>query len=137
MITNEPLRNKTILVVDDDPDTCELLRCVLQEAGAQVTVANSVEAVLDIYRHSPPHAVIADIRLRTSDGYALIKAIRDTDEEYRGFTPVVAVTGYSSPDDQQRAKSAGFNAYIAKPFDPSDVVDRIAELVSQTGKRVA
>jgi CheY-like chemotaxis protein len=51
----------------------------------------------------PPHVVIADIRLGTSDGYALIKAIRELNFEYEGFMPAVAVTGYASPEEEERA----------------------------------
>ena len=117
------LENNIILVVDDDVDTCELLRAVFEHAGASVMTVHSIAAALTTFRHCPPHAVIADIRLADSDGYALIKAIRTINVEYKGFTPVVAITGYASPDDQKRAKSAGFSAYFTKPFDPADIVD--------------
>jgi DNA-binding response OmpR family regulator len=126
----EPLKDKTVLVVADDADTRDLLRRVLEEAGADVVRADSVESAFETYRQSPPHAVVADIRLGTSDGYALIKAIRETDLEYRGSTVVLALTGSASPEEQKRALAAGFNAYIAKPFDPAEVVERLRELLS-------
>ena len=123
------LKNTTILVVDDDADICELLRSVLEDAGASVVVAQSARAALDVFRQSPPHAVVADIRLGSSDGYALVETIREFNLEYKGFTPVVAVTGFASRADEERAKTAGFNAYITKPFDPADVVSAIARLL--------
>jgi CheY-like chemotaxis protein len=126
----EPLKDKTILVVDDDADTRDLLRLVLEDAGANVVTADSVEAAFETYRQSPPHAVVADIRLCSLDGYALIKTIRETDLEYRGSTVVVALTGSASPEEQKRSVAAGFNAYIAKPFDPAEVVERLRELLS-------
>jgi CheY-like chemotaxis protein len=128
------LENKTIMVVDDDPDTREILRLALEEAGAKVVVAHSVDAAFKTYRESPPHAVIADIRLGMSDGYALIKAIRETDAEYRGITPVIAVTGFASPEDEARAMAAGFNAYITKPFDSANVITAITKLLSPSSK---
>jgi len=131
------LKDRTILVVDDDADTRELLRFVLQESGAHVVAAGSVDAAFGTYRQAPPHAVIADIRLGKSDGYALIKAIRETDAEYRGFTPVVAVTGFASTDDEERAMAAGFNAYITKPFDPAQVVTTLAQLLRSSGDMAA
>jgi CheY-like chemotaxis protein len=100
---NTSLENKTILVVDDDADTCEAARSALEEAGGSVILAHSVDCAFETYRQAPPHAVIADIRLGRSDGYALIKAIRQTDSEYRGFTPVIAMTSFS----RRRSKSAG------------------------------
>jgi len=125
----KPLTNKTILIVDDDTDTRELLRLILENTGAEVITADSVEAALKTYRQSPPHGVVSDIRLGSSDGYALITAIRKNDAEYRGFTAVVALTGFASPEDRVRALAAGFNAYIAKPFEAAELVRTLGELL--------
>jgi CheY-like chemotaxis protein len=65
----------------------------------------------------------------SSDGYALITAIRKNDAEYRGFTTVVAVTGYGSPEDKTRALAAGFNAYITKPFETAEVIRTLGKLL--------
>ncbi len=119
------LRNTNVLIVDDDPDTCNLLLAVLKQSGASVTMAQSVDGAVQAFRRCPAHAVITDIRIGDSDGYALLEAIRRCNLEYKGFTPVIAVTGYASPEDQQRAIAAGFNAYLPKPFDPGDVVTAI------------
>jgi len=116
------LANTTILLVDDNLDSCELLRLVFEQSGAAVMTAQTVDAALEAFRRSPAHAVIADIRIGTSDGYELLKAIRKTNAEYKAFTPVIAVTGFASPEDKERALSAGFTAYFAKPFDPEDLV---------------
>lgn len=136
-LINNRLENKTILVVEDDKDTREMLRSALEEAGATVIEAHSVDAAFETYRQSPPHAVIADIRLGRSDGYALIKAIRETDAEYRGFTPVVAISGFASPDDEGRAMDSGFNAFIAKPFDSAIVITEIVGLLNRPNEAAA
>ena len=127
---SELLKNTTIMVIDDDSDTCELLRTTLEQAGASVLVAHNVDGAIETFRRCPPHAVVADIRLGNSDGYALIKAIREHNIEYRGFTPAVAVTGFASPEDKERAIAAGFNAYLAKPFEPAAVISAIAKILS-------
>ena len=127
---SELLKNTTIMVIDDDSDTCELLRTALEQAGASVLVAHNVDGAIETFRRCPPHAVVADIRLGNSDGYALIKAIREHNIEYRGFTPAVAVTGFASPEDKERAIAAGFNAYLAKPFEPAAVISAIAKILS-------
>ena len=124
------LQNTKIMVVDDDVDTCELLRFALEQEGATVVVAQTVGGAIETFRRCPPHAVIADIRLGSSDGYALIKAIRSHNAEYRGFTPAIAVTGFASPDDENRAIGCGFNAYFAKPFDPRRLVMKIEQILS-------
>jgi len=123
------LSNTRILVVDDDADTCDLLKLVLEQAGAEVVPAGSVDAAVELFRRAPPHVIVSDIRLRSSDGFELMKAIREKNKEYRGYTPAVAVTGFSSPGDKERALAAGFNAYVVKPFDPEEMVRTIERVL--------
>jgi CheY-like chemotaxis protein len=117
---SKTLLNTSILVVDDDEDTCELLQVLLEETGAKVVTAQSAEAALALYRLHPPDIIVSDMRLGSSDGYAFIAAIREYNKEYRGFTPAIALTGFRYPGDEDRAIRAGFNAYIHKPFEPED-----------------
>ena len=124
------LTNTTVLLVDDNLDSCELMRFVFEQSGASVVTAQTVDAALEAFRRCPAHAVIADIRIGTSDGYELLKAIRKTNAEYKGFTPVIAVTGFASPEDEERALNAGFNAYFSKPFEPEDLVDATEKMLS-------
>jgi CheY-like chemotaxis protein len=123
------LKNTRVLVVDDDHDTCELLRTVLEESGANVVVAHSVDAAIEAHHRCPAHVLVSDIRLGSSDGFALIAAIRQYNKQYRGFTPAIALTGFVSPGDEGRAKAAGFNVYISKPFDPRAITSAIAALL--------
>ena len=124
------LANTTVLLVDDNLDSCDLLRFVFEESGASVVTAQSVNAAIEAFRRSPAHAVVADIRIGAADGYDLLKAIRETNVEYKGFTPVIAMTGFASPEDKDRAMAAGFNGYFAKPFNPADVVGAVEKLLS-------
>jgi len=125
------LENIIILVVDDHADTRELLRFVLEQSGASVTTVQSVDDAVESFRHCPAHAVVTDIRLGVSNGYALIKVIREINAEYKGFTPVIAITGYASPEDEEQAKAAGFCAYFSKPFNPAEVADAIRIALSR------
>jgi CheY-like chemotaxis protein len=131
------LTNTTILLVDDNIDSCDLLRFAFEGFGASVVAAQSVNAALEAFRRCPPHAVIADIRIGTSDGYELLKAIRDTNAEYKGFTPVIAVTGFASPEDRDRAMAAGFSGYFSKPFNPAELVEAVGKLLSYPQDLVA
>jgi CheY-like chemotaxis protein len=131
------LANTTILVVDDDQDTCELLRATLEESGANVVAVNSEEAALAAYRLHPPDIILSDMRLGSSDGYALIAAIREYNREYRGFTPAIALTGFQYPGDEERALAAGFDAYIHKPFNPQYVIGTITRLLQEQRQRAA
>jgi CheY-like chemotaxis protein len=125
------LTNTTVLAVDDDEDIRELLRTVLEEAGAKVVTAHSAEAALALYRLTPPDIIVSDMRLGSSDGYAFIAAIRQYNKEYRGLTPAIALTGFAYPGDDDRAIAAGFDAYIHKPFNPENLVLTITKLLQQ------
>ena len=122
----QELPNISVLVVDDDEDTRDLLREVLEQSGATVVTKDTIESAIQQFRTNPSHAIVADIRIGNSDGYMLLKAVRAINDEYRGNTAVIAVTGYASEEDRKRALSSGFSAYLPKPFDPADVVDAIA-----------
>lgn len=123
------LKNLTILVVDDEADDCEDLRSLLEKSGASVMVARSVEDALELQRKYPPHVLIADVHLGSSDGYALIKAIKEDKSEYRGFTPAIAITSFASHADKERVLLAGFNAYVPKSIEPECIVDAITRLL--------
>src|SRR5205814_7589710 len=75
----KPFKKISVLVVDDDAQTCELLRSTLQDSGAKVAVAQTMETALETHRRTPCHIAIVDIRLGILDGYDLIKAIRFND----------------------------------------------------------
>ena len=123
------LKHLTVLVVDADADDCEHLRSILEKSGASVMVAHSVEGALQLHRQSPPHVVVAEIHLGTSDGCALIKAIRQYNLEYGGFTPAIALTGFASSGDKERAMMAGFNAYLPKSIGLACVVSAITSVL--------
>jgi CheY-like chemotaxis protein len=129
---NNLLENTTILVIDDDPDMCDLLRTILGHEGANVLTANTVEDALDLCRREPPHLVVSDMRLGLSDGFAVIEAIREFNREYRGFTPAIALTGFVAPGEEQRAMAAGFNAYVHKPFEASELISIITSLLRRS-----
>jgi CheY-like chemotaxis protein len=126
------LRNSTILVIDDDIQMVEMLRLTLEGHAAKVMVAHSVEEALELCRTSPPHVIVSDMRLGASDGFELIETLRKYNREYRGFTPAVALTGFNADGDEVRARAAGFNAYIRKPFDPVELLDTIEALIRDT-----
>ena len=123
------LRNLAILIVDGDANSCQPLQSLLEEFGASVMVARSVEDALKLQRQSPPHVVIADIHLGSSDNCALIKAIRKRNLEYGLFTPAIAITDFASHAEQKRAMMAGFNAYVPKSIEPAFIVNTITRLL--------
>lgn len=129
MNTDHRLHDKRILVVDDDKDTREMLRFILEQNGARVTTAGSVTEAIESYKSSPPDVILADIGMPEFNGYALIALIREHDKELGRSTPAIALTAYTSPADRDTALAAGFQKYMSKPFEPAKIIDTIAELL--------
>ena len=125
----ERLRDRRILVVDDDNDTREMLRFILEQEGGQVTAVGSVAEALETYKRSRPQVIVADIGMPEHDGYALIAMIRDYDKELGQTTPVIALTAYTSPADEKTALAAGFQRYMSKPFEPAEVIEEIRSVL--------
>src|SRR5947207_1405031 len=125
MSRNDRLRDLRILIVDDDKDTREMLRFILQQAAGHVIAAGSVAEAFERYKSSPPDVIVADIGMPEYNGYALISLIRAHDKELRRNTPVIALTAYTSPADKETALAAGFEKYISKPFDPGEIIEEI------------
>jgi signal transduction histidine kinase/ActR/RegA family two-component response regulator len=116
-----------VLVVDDEPDGRELVTTLLESSGAQVQTAASVSEALAVLERSPVDLLVSDIGMPEEDGYALIRAVRARE---RGNTnlPAVALTAYAREEERTKALEAGFQVHVAKPFDPPELLSRIADL---------
>jgi CheY-like chemotaxis protein len=105
-----------VLVVEDNHDTAETMRCLLADCGFHVAVAHNTQDGLKKARQLQPHIVLCDIGLPDGDGYSVGSMLRQT----TGTTSarLIAVTGHARPLDRQRALAAGFDQHLAKPVDP-------------------
>jgi len=126
IVQAEPRARRTALVVDDVADVTEMLAVVLTHAGYSVVTAASAPAALKAARERQFDVIISDIGMPEMNGYQLAEALRQL-PEYK-TVPLVAITGYSMFDDQQRSKKAGFNAHMTKPIDPRALIDLIDHL---------
>ncbi len=117
-----------MLVVDDEPDTRELLRTVLEAGGVEVAAAASAEEALDLIGAARPHVLVFDIGMPVVDGYELIGRVRGLPLEHGGKAPAIALTAYARVEDRLRALAAGYQMHITKPVDPSELVAAIARL---------
>jgi CheY-like chemotaxis protein len=122
------LKGLTILIVEDDPDTRELLKVLIQTSGGTAITTGSVPEALSQYDASPPHVIIADIGMPDYNGYTLIGRIRSRDRERGKIVPAIALTAYTTAIDRDTVLSAGFQIHIPKPFDPPHLVSVIADL---------
>jgi CheY-like chemotaxis protein len=118
-----------VLVVDDEPDTLDLLRRVLGDSQAQVAAAASVEAALVTLGAFNPHVLISDVSMPGRDGYELIRVVRSTTTPED--LPAAALTAYARPEDAARAREAGFQMHLSKPVEPYELVRVVALLAGR------
>jgi CheY-like chemotaxis protein len=123
------LKGRRVLVVDDEPDTLELLTYSLRQCGAYVATAASVAEALRAFKERPFDLLISDIGMPDQDGYALIRAIRRLPAEAGGQIPAVAVTAFVGREDREMALAAGFQEHVAKPIKPTAVARLVADLI--------
>lgn len=116
------------LVVDDEEDARTLLKAVLEEFGARVTLAASVAEALAAITKEPPTVIVSDIGMPNQDGYDLIRAVRELPAERGGNVPATALTAYARAEDRRRAIDAGFSMHVSKPVDPAELVAVVASL---------
>ncbi|BAY11109.1 ATP-binding response regulator [Calothrix sp. NIES-2098] len=124
-----PLGGVNVLVVDDDVDTREFLAFLLEQQGAIVTIASSAQEALTAIAQSKPDLLLSDLGMPDVDGYALIRKIRAMTVDGGGQIPAIALTAYAAETTQQQVFAAGFQMHIAKPADPSKLINAIAALV--------
>jgi signal transduction histidine kinase len=124
-----PLDGVRILVVEDDQDSLELLRMVLEGAGATVTGVMSGKQALE--EPGPFDLIISDIGMPEMDGYAFMRRFRATPTESK--VPAIALTAYARFEDSERALASGYQQHIAKPVDAIDLLAVAERLVRSPG----
>lgn len=129
------LKDIRILIVDDDADAHLLLTTIIHDTGASILTTSSVSEALEAFQHFRPHILISDIGMPGEDGYSLIRKIRSLQPE--GDTiPAIALTAYARTEDKNKAIEAGFQAHLAKPVNPGELLAKINELTRKVGDGV-
>ncbi len=125
------LRDLRILIIEDDPDTRDLLKTVLEQCGSKVIAVPSAQEGLEEVSRSVPEVLVSDIGMAGENGSELIEKIRKLDPKRGGRIPAVALTAYAGPTDRRRALLAGFQTHLAKPVEPDELLAVIASLVDK------
>jgi PAS domain S-box-containing protein len=125
------LEGLRILVVEDDPDARRFVTRVLEECKAEVMAVGSAIEALDTLPRVRPHVLVSDIGMPRTDGYELMRMIRSRRPADGGLVHALALTAYASAEDRRRVLAAGYQLHIAKPVDPADLVDAVAELADR------
>jgi two-component system cell cycle response regulator DivK len=119
--------NKKILVVEDIEDNREILRDLLSAAGYDVIEAlDGAEGIAKASEHMPD-LILMDIQMPVMDGYDATRHLK-ADPALK-VIPVIAVTSYALSGDEDKARSAGCNGYIAKPFSPRQMLAKVREII--------
>jgi signal transduction histidine kinase/ActR/RegA family two-component response regulator len=120
-----------VLLVDDEPDTLEVLRVVLSQFGADVRGAVSTVDALKTFLEWKPDVLVSDLGMPGEDGYALIDRVRSLRPEQGRDIPAAALTAHVRDEDRVLALAKGYQAHIKKPVDPTHLAAAVATL----GKR--
>src|SRR5688572_7355089 len=120
------LDGTTVLVVDDEKDSRELLATVFEQCGAEVVRSGCAREALALLAKMPVSLVVADIAMPEMDGCELLERAR----QIHAGIPAVAVSAYARPEDRQRALAAGYNRYCAKPVDTSAFLEIVRNVLA-------
>jgi signal transduction histidine kinase/ActR/RegA family two-component response regulator len=127
----------TVLAVDDEADTREMIRGVLEQFGANVVSANSAAEAFDVLQGLKPDVLVCDIGMPGEDGYALIKRVRGLPTESGGNTLAIALTGYVRVNDRMRALDSGYQMFVPKPVEANELAMTVANLIGRTSGKNA
>jgi PAS domain S-box-containing protein len=125
-----PLHNVQVLIVDDETDTREVLRAVLERCGSKVVTAASAAEALKLLEEWKPDVLVSDIGMPGADGYELMSQIRALNTD-NATLPALALTAYVREEDRSQAFQAGFQNHLSKPVEPVELVKAVAQLAQQ------
>ena len=125
---SERLDGLRVLVVDDEPDHLEMTSHMLSLEGASVLTAAGPEDALRQVRAARPDVMVLDIAMPGTDGYELLGLLREQAGADAATLPAIALTGYASANDAARARAAGFQRHLAKPYELGELRRQLAEL---------
>ena len=142
-----PLADVRVLLVEDDDDSRNLLSLILKSYGAEVVATASSAEALNSFMQKTPDVVISDIGMAEEDGYELIRKLRTLPLQgsllpgtshsalstqrsvLPSLVPAIALTGYATIKDRDRALASGYQLHLAKPVEPDELVAAILNLL--------
>ncbi len=120
---------KRILVVEDQEDNRQIIRDMLAGTGYEIIEAENGEEALAAVAKQRPDLILMDVQLPVMDGYEVTRRIK-ADPVLRAI-PIIAVTSYALSGEDKRARAAGCDDYVAKPYSPRQLLAKIQQHLSQ------
>jgi len=121
------LEDTRVLLIDDEPDALTMMRRILEDQGARVETALSVNAALDLLDRKSFDILVSDISMPERDGYDLIAAVRAR----RIQTPALALTAFARSEDRAKVMSSGYQAHASKPIEARELLATLSSLVNE------
>src|SRR3984893_7301694 len=129
------LNNVSVMVIDDELDARNLLRLLLESAGATVYLARSGEQGMEYLLTKSVDVLICDIGMADMDGYSLMRRIRALDDGQKSEVAAVALTAYARLEDRTEAIRAGFQNHLPKPVEAAELLAVVHSLAHRRSKR--
>ncbi len=124
---DDTLRNKKILVVDDEERMARFIRLNLEHDGFQVVEAHRGMQALQQYRDTLPDLILLDVMMPDIDGFEVLSMLREISN-----VPVIMLTAKGEEDDRVRGLELGADDYVTKPFSPRELVSRVRAVLRRT-----
>ena len=126
----QQLQGVKVLVVDDEPDSRDLLMTIFSRCGSDVRCSDSAASAMLEFDAWNPDLLISDIGMPNEDGYSLIRRVRELKSNCAQI-PAVALTAYATDEDRSHALSAGFQIHVSKPIEPESFVTSVAAMLGR------
>ncbi|HVS71394.1 MAG TPA: PAS domain S-box protein [Phycisphaerae bacterium] len=120
-----------VLVVEDEPDARDLIRRILVNHQAHVSLAASADEGLQVLQNQPIDALISDIGMPGKDGYEFIREVRRLPPDKGGKTPAIALSAFARSEDRTRALMAGYQVHLAKPVEGPELLATVASVAGR------
>ena len=121
---NNILKNRTILITDDNKINLDLLKALLANTGAKIHTAGNGAEAIEIFKSKNPELVFMDVNMPVMNGFEATKMIRFMEGNEK-HTPVIALTAVAMQGDREKCLSMGMDGYMSKPFLPKDLYNII------------
>jgi two-component system, cell cycle response regulator DivK len=118
---------KSILVVEDQEDNRQILRDLLSSADYEMVEAENGQEALDAVAKKKPDLILMDIQLPVMDGYEATRRIK-ANPDWKEI-PIIVVTSYALSGDAEKARAAGCDDYVTKPYSPRQLLAKIREFL--------
>ncbi|MEB3268682.1 MAG: response regulator transcription factor [Leptolyngbya sp.] len=125
---------KTLLLIDDDPNLILLVKDYLEFRGYQVTTAENGREALEILKEETPDMIICDVMMPEMDGYTFVEHVRNNAETE--WIPVLFLSAKGQSQDRVKGLNTGADVYMVKPFEPEELVAQVESSLKQASRLI-